>query len=290
MFLRQSNSIRVGGGSIQTGMNNRILVLGATGNVGRILVQTLQTAGETVIAASRSTTGFDYTSPATFAPALEGVDRVFLVTPPGHFAAADLLAPFLDAAFQSPRKVVMLSADGVQFNDQAPLRQVELRIERSGNPYVFLRPNWFMDNFHTFWLQPVKAAGLIPLPAGEARTAFIDAADIAASAAAALLSNQFDYQAFSLTGPESLTYAEAAAILSRHAGRAIEYRNVEEAEFVASLIQAGMPEDYSGFLAGLFRFVRQGAASQVTGAVKLLTGRDPGTLAEYAARNAAIWR
>lgn len=290
MFSRGTDSIRVDASSIQLRMSNRILVLGATGNVGKPLVQALQSAGETVVAASRSTNGFDYTNPATFAPALEGVDRIFLVTPPGHFAAADLLTPFLDAAFQAPRKFVMLSADGVQFNDEAPLRQVELRIERSGHPYVFLRPNWFMDNFHTFWLAPIQAAGLIPLPAGEARSAFIDAADIAASAAAALLSNKFDNQAYSLTGPAALTYAEAAAVLSKHAGRTIEYRNVDEKQFVESLVQAGIPADYAGFLAVLFSFVRQGASSQVTDGVKVLTGRDPGTLADYAARNASAWR
>ncbi len=276
-------------------MNHRILVLGATGNVGKPLVETLRAAGETVMAASRTGKGegsvrFDYTDASTFAPALEGVDRVFLVTPPGYFASLDLLKPFLEEAFRAPRKFVFLSADGVQFNDQAPLRQVELHLERSGHPYVFLRPNWFMDNFHTFWLAPIQTAGLIPLPALDTRTAFIDARDIAASAAAALLTNQFDHQAFSLSGPEALTYAEAATVLSQHADRTITYRNVEEPQFVESLLQAGLPADYADFLATLFRFVRLGASSQVTDGVKTLTGRNPGTLAEYAARYATAWR
>lgn len=290
----QTDSIYRDKSSIQAGMNN-ILVLGSTGNVGRTLVHALRAAGETVIAASRTagsdTIRFDYADRTTFAPALEGVDRVFLMTPPGHLAAHELLGPFLDEALKAPRKFVLLSADGVQYNDQAPLRQVELRLESSGHPFVFLRPNWFMDNFHTFWLPAIKASGSIPLPAGEeSRTAFIDTADIAASAAASLLSNKFDNQSFSLTGPEALTYGEAAAVLSRHAGRVIEYRNVEDSQLVESLIQGGLPADYAGFLAVLFGYVRQGASSQVTDAVKTLTGRDPGTLEHYAATNAAAWR
>jgi uncharacterized protein YbjT (DUF2867 family) len=294
MLSIQTGSIYRNTTPIQPGMNN-ILVLGSTGNVGKPLVHTLRSAGETVLAASRTagldTIRFDYADRNTFAPALEGVDRVFLMTPPGHFAAHELLGPFLDEALKTPRKFVLLSADGVQYNDEAPLRQVELRLERSGHPFVLLRPNWFMDNFHTFWLPAIKATGSIPLPAGEeSRTAFLNAADIAASAAASLLSNKFDNQAFSLTGPESLTYAEAAAVLSRHAGRIIEYRNIEESQLVESLIQGGLPEDYARFLAFLFSFVRQGAFSQVTDSVKTLTGRDPGTLEDYAATNAAAWR
>jgi uncharacterized protein YbjT (DUF2867 family) len=272
-------------------MGNRILVLGSTGNVGRPLVESLREAGEAVVAASRNPQGvgqvkLDLTDPTTFEPALEGVDRVFVVAPPGYAATHELLAPFLETAFRARRKFVLQSADGVQFNDQAPLRQVELRLERSGHPFVFLRPNWFMDNFHTFWLAPIQKAGVIPLPAGDSRSALIDVLDIAAAASAALRSSEFDGQAFSLSGPEALTYAEAAAVLSRHAGREIRYQPVDDASFVASLVEAGVPADYSQFLAVLFSFVRQGAASSVTGAVKALTGREPGTLDAYAQRHA----
>jgi uncharacterized protein YbjT (DUF2867 family) len=275
-------------------MGTKILVLGSTGNVGKALVQLLREAGETVVAGSRAAgpgaIRFDYEDSATFGPALDGVDRVFVVTPPGHLAAHELLGPFLDEALQSVRKIVLLTAEGVQYNEEAPLRRVERRLENSGRAYIFLRPTWFMDNFHTFWLAPMRSAGLIPVPAGEARTAFIAAQDIAAAAAAALTSDEFDNQAFSLTGPEALTYAEAAAVISRHAGRTIAYQNVEDAPFIASLVEAGIPGDYAAFLAGLFGFVRQGAASQVTDGVKQLTGRDPITLEAYATQYAAVWR
>ena len=275
-------------------MSKRILVLGSTGNVGKPLVEMLRVAGETVIAASRragpGALRFDYGDPSTFAAALDGVDRVFLMTPPGHFAADELMGPFLDVVLEGGRKVVLLSAEGVQFNEEAPLRRVERRIEGSGRPFVFLRPNWFMDNFHTFWLAPMRAVGLIPVPAGEARTAFIDARDIAASAAAVLRSGAFDQQAFSLSGPEALTYAEAAAVISRHAGRTMTYQHVEDEAFVESMTGAGLPADYAAFLALLFRFVRMGAASEVTDHVKRLTGREARRLDEYAARHADAWQ
>jgi uncharacterized protein YbjT (DUF2867 family) len=281
-------------------MKQRILVLGSTGNVGKPLVQSLVHAGESVVAASRHADSaqsqhnlqqvrFDYSDPSTFAPALENVDRIYVVAPAGHFDTKSLMSPFLEAAFAAPRKVVLQSADGVQFNDQAPLRQVEMLIEASGHPYVLMRPNWFMDNFHTFWHTPIQASGVIPLPAGDSRSAFIDALDIADAASAALRSNQFDGQAFSLTGPEALTYAEAAEILSRHAGRSIRYVHVEDDAFTQSMIAAGLAPDYAQFLTMLMGFVRQGAASQVSDAVQKITGQAPRTLEAYAQRYASAF-
>lgn len=281
-------------------MKQRILVLGSTGNVGQHLVPSLVAAGENVVAASRQASSvpstatvqpvrLDLHDPSTFAPALENVDRVFVAAPAGYLAAHELLGPFLDVALSAPRRFVLQTADGVQYNDEAPLRQLERRLEASGRPYVFLRPNWFMDNFHTFWRAPIDASGVIPVPAGDARSAFIDALDIADAASAALRSDRFDGQAFSLTGPEALSYAEAAEILSRHLGRTISYQHVEDGVFTQSMIDAGLPADYSGFLTLLFSFVRQGAASQVTEAVQQLTGNAPRTLEAYAKRNAGAF-
>lgn len=281
-------------------MKQRILVLGSTGNVGKPLVRSLLAAGESVVAASRNPdpahrqenlqlVRFDYSDPSSFAAALEDVDRVFIVAPTGYLDSNTLLAPFLDAAFAAPRKFVLQSADGVQFNDQAPLRQLELRLENSGHPYVILRPNWFMDNFQNFWFASIRAKGKILLPAGDSRSAFIDALDIADAASAALRSDAFDRQAFSLTGPEALTYVEAAELLSRYARRNIRYEHIEDAVFLQSMSEAGLPSDYAQFLTLLFGFVRQGAASQVTDSVKQITGNAARTLEAYAQRNAGIF-
>jgi uncharacterized protein YbjT (DUF2867 family) len=275
-------------------MSNKILVVNSTGTVGRSLVQTLTQSGEAVLAGTRNPrtvepmagvqpVRFDYRDPSTFAPALTGVDRVFLLSPTGHLAAHELLLPFVEQATQGgERKIVLMTAAGVEFNDAIPLRQVERAVERSGAPYVLLRPSWFMDNFHTFWLAPIRQDSIIPLPAGEGRTALIDARDIADAAASALQSNRFDGQAFTLTGPEALTYGEAAATLSAAVGREIRYVPTEDAAFIQSLIAAGMAEEYARNLTALFGLVRQGFAAQVTPDVETLTGHAPRTLAHYA--------
>jgi uncharacterized protein YbjT (DUF2867 family) len=278
---------------------NYTLVIGSTGNVGRALIAELVRPGERVRAATRSPSQFkathgvepvqfDYDDPATFKPALEGAGRVFVIGPPTP-TPHKVMIPFLQAATRGSRKVVLMTAMGTEFDDSAPLRQVELILERSGAPFVILRPNWFMDNFHTSWLAPIQQAGVIPLPAADSRTSLIDARDIGASAAAALRTDRFDRRAFTLTGPEALTYAEAAAILSKAAGREIRYVAVDDESFVKSLVDAGAPADLAHYLAVLFGFARQGATATVSTGVEELTGRAPRTLAQYAQDHAPVW-
>lgn len=276
-------------------MSGRILVLGATGTVGAPLVAGLVARGERVRAASRQATAvpgaeavrFDHLDPATHEAAFEEVDRAYVLVPSGQLAILEILSPILDLAARRGVKVVLQSVFGVDADDSIPYRQAELQLERSGTSFVILRPNWFMDNFRTYWGEGIRSQGLIAVPAGEGRTSFIDARDIAASAAAALTTDRFDGRAFNLTGPEALGYGEAAAVLSGARGRTVTYRPVDDERFVAAVTQAGVPEGYARFLAAIFHPVREGWAAAVTGAVEELTGRPPRDLRSWARDQAA---
>jgi uncharacterized protein YbjT (DUF2867 family) len=275
-------------------MTKTILVLGATGNVGRPLVKALLAKGETVRAASRSGKPvegaegvvFDYADPASFGPAFDGVDRVYLMLPAGYVAAKELLLPVVEAAVARGVKIVFQSVFGVEADDSIPYRQVEIAIETSGVPYVILRPNWFSDNFHTYWKAGVDH-GMIAVPAADGQSSFIDVRDIAESAAAALTTDRFDNSAFNLTGPAALGYAEAAAILSKTVGHPVAYQPAEDDAFIALLTGAGVSADYAAMLTSIFYPVRQGWTAVVTGDVETLTGRKPRSVAAYAADNAA---
>jgi uncharacterized protein YbjT (DUF2867 family) len=275
-------------------MAGKILVLGATGNVGRPLVDALVAKGEAVKAASRGGAPvdgaegvrFDYADPSTIPAALEGVDRVFVMLAAGYTNPVGLLSPVVDAAAAKGAKVVLMTAFGVDADDAIPYRQVELKLIKSHAPYVIVRPNWFADNFHTFWKAGV-AAGRFTLPAGDGATSFIDARDVVASIAAALTTDRFNGQAFALTGPEALTYAQAAAILSEVIGRPVAYEAIDDATFIAMLTSFGVPEAYAKFLAMIFHPVREGWNAGVTDAVETLTGRKPIPLATYARDHAA---
>jgi uncharacterized protein YbjT (DUF2867 family) len=278
----------------------KTLVLNATGKVSSAVIDSLLAAGHEVVAASRSKglapkknltqVRFDYADPSTFGPALEGVDRFFWVSPPMVLDGHALSRPFFDKALPQMKKVVLMTANGVDFSDEIPLRKAELHIEKSKVPFTFLRPGWFMDNFHTFWIGSIKAQGVIALPAGDAKSAFIDSRDIAEAAAAVLFRDDVNGKAFSLTGPAALTYAEAAQVLSRAAGRELRYVPLTDADFTAGAVAAGIPKDYAQLLTGLFQAVRGGAAATVTGAVQELTGKAPRTLEAYAKEHAAFFK
>lgn len=275
-------------------MSGKILVLGAGGNVGRPLVKALLARGEAVKAASRSGAAvdgaegvvFDIANPATHAAAFEGVDRAYVMLPAGNVQAQALLMPVVNALIARKIKIVFQSVFGVDADDTIPYRQIELAIERAGVPFVILRPNWFADNFHTYWKAGVDH-GVIAVPAAQGKTSFIDARDIADSAAAALTSQRFDGKAFNLTGPGALGYGEAAALLSEVTGKPIVYQATDDASFIAMLTGAGVPNDYASFLASIFHPVREGWTAAVTDHVQQLTGQAPRDLRRYALDHAA---
>lgn len=275
-------------------MTGKILVIGATGNVGKPLVEALVAKGEKVKAASRSGKDFlgaggvavDVDDSASFAAALEGVDRVYLMVPSGGMTIKETLLPLVDAAKARGIKVVMQSVFGVDSDESIPYRQVEIALEQSGLPYVILRPNWFSDNFQTYW-KPSIDHGAIAVPAGDGKSSFIDVRDIAESAAAALTDDRFNNKAFNLTGPKAYGYAEAAEIISGVTGKRVAYQAVDDETFVGILVGAGVPKDYAAFLAGIFYPVREGWTAAVSGDVETLTGKAPRSLETYAKDNAA---
>lgn len=273
---------------------SKVLVIGANGTIGQHTVAYLVEQGVAVKAASRSGkapagaegVAFDYTGKTDFDALLKDVSSVYVMVPAGYLNVQELLTPIISEAAKRKVKVVLQTAIGVDADESIPYRQVELALERSGTPYVILRPNWFADNFHTYWLHGVKT-GTIAVPAGEGKSSFIDVRDIAASAAAALTKDQFNGKAFNLTGSEALSYGEAAAVLSQALGRILNYQALDDATFVNGLVGAGVPEDYAKFLAFLFYPVRENWTAGVSGAVKELTGKEPRSLQTYVQDNLA---
>lgn len=275
-------------------MTGKILVIGSTGTIGTPLVKALLAKGESVKAASRTGKAaegaegvrFDYTDASTYTGAFDGVDRLFLILAGGRLDAIDALTPVVEEAARRKVKIVFLSVFGVDADDSIPYRQVELKIIASGASYVILRPNWFADNFHTYWKAGIEH-GQIAVPAGEGKSSFIDVRDIADSAAAALTSTAFDNKAFNLTGPKALSYGEAATIISQAIGKPVGYSAVSDDVFIGILTGAGVPKDYAAFLASIFYPVREGWTSAVTGDVETLTGHAPRSLETYVADHVA---
>jgi uncharacterized protein YbjT (DUF2867 family) len=184
-------------------------------------------------------------------------------------------------------------------------------LAKSGAPYVILRPNWFADNFHTFWKAAIDH-GQIALPAGHGKSSFIDARDVAECAATVLTTDRFDGKAFNLTGPKALGYVDAAKILGAVIGKLITYSAVDDQTFIGILTGAGAPDDYAGEYLGIpttgkhitfnstdimkvrdglfIAHVREGWTAAITDGVEALTGKTPRSLEIYASRSKSGWR
>ena len=265
-----------------------ILITGASGNVGKEVLKQIVTTGAKVRAAFQTVTKaaaapsgveivtMDYTQPQTLQAALKEVDRVFLVGPPTPNLPA-LERKAIDEIKQSGvRHVVKLSAMGGR--DAIFPRQhadSEDYIKSSGVAYTFLRPNGFMQNFITYNGATIKTQNAFYGSQGDGKVSHIDLRDIAAVAVKTLTEGGHEDKAYTLTGPEALSNARVAEILSEDTGREIRYVDLPAEQFKQALLGAGLQEWSANALVDLQQFYRRGSASAVTRDVEQLLGRKP---------------
>lgn len=275
---------------------SRILIVGASGTVGGELKQLLQARGHEVLAAtSRTPTAPDQVqlnvaTRSGLEAAFERADRAFLLAPPGFARQDEVLVPLIETAqARGLEKVVLMTALGANADEATPMRRAERRLQAAGLPWNVIRPNWFMQNFGTFWLHSIVEQGRIALPVGQAKGSFIDARDIAAVAAELLQRSDFDGQELDLTGPEALDHDEVAAILSRETGRAIRFEDIAPQQMLDGLLAAGLPRDYAEFLVLILGYFKAGYAAHTTTAVADVLGRPAGRFERYARDYRAAW-
>lgn len=273
-----------------------ILVTGASGKTGTALTARLRGAGVSFRAGSRHNDGtaeylpFDWDNEATHGPALAGADRVYLVAPVGSPTPEAVMVPFLHRALDAGvRRAVLLSSSAIPEGGPV-LGQVHRAVHALMPEWTVLQPSWFMQNFtEGLHGESIRAAGEIVTATGEGRVAFIDAGDIAEVAFRALTDTAPHNGAYILTGPEALSYADAAAIISEAAGRPIRHRSLSAEALRERLTAAGIPEGYAALLAGLDSAIAQGAEDRLTAAVYALAGRPPKFLQEFARDTARVW-
>ena len=284
-----------------------ILITGATGTTGREIVGELQRLGAGRVRAlvrdpSRASfireAGFetvegDFDRPETLGPALEGVERALLLTPPSPDTFEHQRA-FVEAARRAGlRHVVKLSAIGA--DPSAPEGfcrwhgRAEELLKSSGLAWTMLQPNSFMQNLLGQAGQ-IAATGAIYQAVGDARISFIDVRDIAAVAARALTEGGHEGESYVLSGPEALTFHEVAAKLSEATGRKITYSPVTPGQFRAGALAAGLPGWLVSALATLDEMFVAGHASGVTDTVRRVGRKEPITFDQFAREHAAAFR
>jgi uncharacterized protein YbjT (DUF2867 family) len=284
-----------------------ILVTGATGLNGGELVRRLSARGVAVRALTRSlekaaalsalpnveVVAGDMAQPETLAAALRGVDRAMLISSSDP-AMLEVQSAFIAAAASAGVKhVVKLS--GIMPELDSPFRfarmhgEIERRLEASGMAFTQLRAGEFMPAYFR-QVPSILAKGALFLPMENAKIASIDVGDIAEVAATVLTSSGHEGKIYPLTGPEALGMAEVADALSAATGKSIRYVNIAPDDAKNAQLAAGVPPYLADALAELFAERRKGKEAQVSPVAQTLLGRRPTSFAEFAVRNAAIFR
>jgi len=288
-----------------------ILVTGATGKVGSDLVHELTARGEPVRALVRDPEKAARALPAevelargdlsdegSIAAALEDADRFFLLSPPNE-SMLDLERKAIAAAAAAKstgrlRHLVKLSVIGADAASRHFIEQAhgvaEAEIRAAGIPFTFLRPNFFMQNLLGV-AETIKSQGAIYQPGADERASHIDIHDIAA-VAAAVLTNPARHigQAYTLTGPESLTFHQVAEILARVIGKPVKYIDVPRDAARQAMRDAGMSPQYAEAITELMDDYRAGKMAAVTVDVERVTGKKPRTLEQFAAEHRSAFQ
>jgi uncharacterized protein YbjT (DUF2867 family) len=276
-----------------------ILVTGASGTVGSEVVKALVARKAPVRAGYRSrpknvpagveSVALDYDRPETIAPALRGVETLFLLS--------NTVAPEVrvvdEARRAGVRRIVKLSVLGAPeglFEFARWHRPVEQHIEASGLAWTHLRPNGFMQNMINYKGETIRSQSALYASVGDAAISHVDARDIGAAAAKVLAEDGHEGRAYDLTGGAALTYGQVADALSTALGRTIRYVPITPEQYRAAAVAAGTPERYADALVDLDRAYAQGVGSRVTADVKNLTGRDPISFDAFARDHAPSMR
>jgi len=271
-------------------MTPTVLVLGATGTTGSRVVRALRERGVVPREASRTAAGptrFDWRDETTWEPALQGVQRLYLVAPTDGSDPAPTVARFLTASIDAGlRRVVLLSSSALE---PAPAGPGALpAVVRAAVPeWAVLRPSWFMSNM--LGETPLAAglrAGEVVTATGAGRVAFVDPDDIAAVAVQALLAEPSLNTELVLTGPATHSYNELCELVADSRGHPIRYHSATVQEYADHLVRAGLPAAYAPLLAGLDEPISRGSEDRITDTVSQVTGRPAGTLYAFITRHA----
>jgi uncharacterized protein YbjT (DUF2867 family) len=278
-----------------TGLNGTALVrkLSAKGVPLRALVRNAAKAAEIAALPNVEIAIADMAKPETLPAALAGVDRAMLNSSADP-AMVEVQSNFIAAAAKAGvRHVVKLS--GIMPELDSPFRfarmhgEIEKRLEASGMAFTHLRAGEFMPSYFR-QVPMILAKGALFLPMENQRIASIDIGDLAEIAELVLTNPGHEGKIYPLTGPEALTMTEVAERLSAATGKTIKYINVPPEDVRKAQLAAGVPPYIADALAELFAERRKGKESQVWPIAQTLLGRRPTSFAEFAARNAAIFR
>lgn len=275
--------------SMESMSENTTLVLGATGKTGRRVTARLRMLGETVRPVSRSSSvRFDWSEPGSWDAALGGATSAYVV-PPTDVGPVD---EFVDRArVAGLRRLVLLSGRAADtWGDSTfglDMRAAERAVRSSSLDWTIVRSSNFDQNFsEEVFLEPLRH-GEVAAPPGAVPEPFVDIEDVAAVAAEVLTNPGHEGRTYELTGPRSITFADAIDLIAAASGRAITYRQITPEQYADTLVSQGLGRGEADTIAAMYVLMERGLISENTDDVRRVLGRAPASFEDYVVRTAA---
>lgn len=278
----------------------RILVTGATGNIGLELVHYLSELNSDfeILAAVRNIDNakktfnnypnlhyrkFDFENESTFSGAFDQVDILFLLRPPHISDVEEVFRPLLNSAKEyGVNKVVFLSVQGAEKSKVIPHNKIERLVQELGFNFIFVRPSYFMQNLTTTLLPEILTKRSITLPSGKAKFNWIDVKNIG-EATAILISKfeKYQNQAHEITGTENKNFGDVVDLITDITGDRIRFNSINPISFYFLKKKEGLNGEFAMVMTILHFLPRLQAEPKISDNYQKLTGKVPTTLQEF---------
>ncbi len=269
-----------------------ILLTGGQGKTSSRIALSLLTEGYHVRVAGRRTISlqhpqaqsvfFDWNDTTTYTQALQNIDAVYIVVPV-MMNPEILVVPFIEQALtQGIQRIVLLSSASISIDDPV-FGYLHRWISEHVPQWAVLRPSYFMQNFtEAQQAQLILEQGIVSSATGDGKIGFVDADDIAKVAVHALTDTISHNTEHIITGPQSLTYAEVATLITEVTGLPVTYHPISESQLEQHLVHAGLDPKYASFLAHLdTQIAVKGTEDRVSDCIEKVTGHPPKSLRQY---------